>query len=217
MRRFSAHEDADGNKTSDLLFRTSPGQLYPTSQNSPPYTHAVIHFDRAPDLEAHVGVKVQGGSGVLHECDVLVLPAEEADISRGNQIAPRGSRCLLAIECKYYTNGLGLELARNFEGLHADLRSGHELFVANADSTSVFRYLSRRQRRYERCVVPGTDQVSYLCSSSYPRVIQELPEPPFPLDHRLVSMERLAPSVCWLRPYQCGDPRRCGPEPAVPC
>jgi hypothetical protein len=33
----------------------------------------------------------------------------------------------------------------------------------------------------------------------------------------LVSMERPAPSVCWLRPLSVGDPRRCGPEPAVPC
>src|SRR5436190_1063046 len=83
--------------------------------------------------------------GVLHECDVLVLPRAEADLSRNARIAPRGNQCLLAVECKYYVADLGLELARNFEGLHADLRAKHQLFVANTDSASVVKYLSARK------------------------------------------------------------------------
>jgi hypothetical protein len=36
-------------------------------------------------------------------------------------------------------------------------------------------------------------------------------------DMALVSMKRPVPSVWWLRPLSVGDPRRCGPEPAVSC
>lgn len=73
------YEDRFGNSANNLVFRTSPGMLYSTAQ---PYTHAVIEFRGCPALEAHIGVRVQGKSGVTHECDVLVLPSTEANLSR---------------------------------------------------------------------------------------------------------------------------------------
>jgi hypothetical protein len=148
-----------GSRASVLRFRTAPGQLYSNSQE---FTHAVLDFPGAPPLEVHLGVRVQGTSGVLHECDVVVLTAAEADLSRVNAIAPRGNQCLLAIECKFYVAGLGIGLARNFEGLHADLRAKHEIFVANTDGASVVKYLSSRKRAYERNVAPSTPQATYL-------------------------------------------------------
>lgn len=114
------YENIHGEKTRDLVFRTGPGQLYGDSN---PFAHAVIEFDGAPALEVHIGVYVAGTSGVLHECDVLVLPTEEASLSREQRIAPRGSQCVLIAECKYYTTGLGIGMARNFEGLRADIRT----------------------------------------------------------------------------------------------
>ncbi|MEU8604553.1 hypothetical protein [Streptomyces parvulus] len=59
----------------------------------------MVAFDHAPALE----VQDQGNSGVLHECDVLILPADEPALSRQMRMAPRGNKWLLAIECKYYT------------------------------------------------------------------------------------------------------------------
>lgn len=68
-----------------------------------------------------MGVQVQGGSGVLRECDVVVLDADEAALCRRSRISPRASKCLLAIECKYYTTHLSLGQARGFAGLSADM------------------------------------------------------------------------------------------------
>ncbi|MFD4393741.1 hypothetical protein [Kitasatospora sp. NPDC058478] len=153
------YEDVGGSKVGSLLFRTGPGQLY---ANSHPFTHAVIEFDGAPALEVHLGVYVQGTSGVLHECDVLVLPADEAALSRAQQIAPRGSTCVLIVECKYYLSNLGIGLARNFEGLRADIRTQGELFVSNIGSSSIVRYLDARGRGFERDVVPNSPQAGYL-------------------------------------------------------
>jgi hypothetical protein len=154
------YEDVHGAMASGLLFRTSPGQLYNTNQ---PYTHAIVEFSGAPALEVHLGVYVQGTSGVLHECDVLVLPAEEAAISRAQKIAPRGNQCVLVVECKYYvTSQVGIGLARNFEGLRADVRTQDELFVSNTGSPNMVRYLDARKREYERNVVPGSRQAGYL-------------------------------------------------------
>jgi hypothetical protein len=154
-----SYEDVNGSPTRQLLFRTSPGQLY---SDSHPFTFAIIEFDNAPPLEVHVGVYVQGSSGVLHECDVLVLPAEEAVLSRFQRIAPRGNQCVLVVECKYYVSHLGIALARNFEGLRADVRTQREIFVSNTGSSSVVRYLDARKREFERNVVPGAPQAGYL-------------------------------------------------------
>ncbi|WP_217142855.1 hypothetical protein [Streptomyces sp. AC627_RSS907] len=153
------YEDVYGAKASNLVFRTGPGHLY---SNSQPFTHALIEFDGAPALEVHLGVYVTGSSGVLHECDVLVLPAEEAALSRAQGVAPRGSQCVLIVECKYYISNLGIGLARNFEGLRADIRTQNELFVSNTRSSSIVRYLDARKRGFEPDVVPNSPQAGYL-------------------------------------------------------
>ena len=152
-------ETVDGKVTTDLVFRTSPGMLYSTRR---PYTHAVVAFPNVPVLEIHLGVRVQGRSRVLHECDVLVLSQDEADRCRTGQVAPRGGRSLLAVECKFYTSILKLGLARGFEGLHADLGTRHTLFVANLNAVRVARYLNHRRRTWEQTVRPGAQQVTHV-------------------------------------------------------
>jgi hypothetical protein len=141
------------------LFRTSPGMLYSTAH---PYTHSVIYFRGCPRLEVHVGVRVQGKSGVLHECDVLVLPATEADLSRNRDVAPRGTKALIAIECKYYAGHLSLQLARGFHGLHADLGIKNPFFIANVTAQRVERYLTYHNRNWENGVIPNSKESTFL-------------------------------------------------------
>lgn len=152
-------EDADGRPVTRLVFRTSPGMIYSRAH---PYTHAVLDLPGCDPLEVHVGVRVQGRSRVLHECDVLVLPAAEADLARARSVAPRGSRALLAVECKYYGTHLALYLARGFHGLHSDLGLRHPFFVANINSQRVERYLSYHRRHWEHEVVPGSPEEQYF-------------------------------------------------------
>lgn len=151
------YEDVCGNKVHRMVFRTSPTRLYSTAHD---YTHAVITFGRAPMVEVHVGVQVQGVSGVLHECDVVVLDADEAALCRRKRVNPRAAKCLLAIECKYYSSGLKLGLARGFAGLSADLGNRvYPLFVANIASDSVTKYLTGRKLHQELNVVPGAPEI----------------------------------------------------------
>jgi hypothetical protein len=139
------YEDVRGNKTHNLVFRTTPGRIYSRAHD---YTHAVVRFGSAPVLEVHVGVQVQGSSGAMHECDVVVLDADEATLCRRERTFPRVAKCLLAIECKYYTAHLPLREARGFVGLSADMgNQAHSLFVANIASGSVTTYLTGRNSR----------------------------------------------------------------------
>jgi hypothetical protein len=156
----ATYEDVHGNPaTTRLVFRTSPGMLHSTAHD---YTHAVINLPDCDPLEVHVGVRVQGRSGVLHECDVLVLPSTEAVLARTKSVAPRGARSLLAVECKYYTSYLSLYLARGFHGLHSDLGLKHPFFVANIRAARIERYLSYHHRRWENGVMPSTSEATYL-------------------------------------------------------
>jgi hypothetical protein len=155
------YEDRFGNSVNDLVFRTSPSMLYSTTH---PYTHAVIRFRGCPLLETHVGVRVQGKSGVLHECDVLVLPKAEAELSRTREVAPRGTRSLIAIECKYYAGHLSLQLARGFQGLHADLGVKNSYFIANIKAQRIQKYLNYHNRKWEHGVLPASKESDFFVS-----------------------------------------------------
>ena len=146
-----SYENVHGNSSpTTFVFRTSPGQI---ASRRHPYTHAVISFPGKPDLEAHVGVKVSGTSGVLHECDVAVLSREEARECRyrsipGYWVAPRSSEIVLAIECKFYAPSSSLlGEARSFIGLVSDLSSKTDrYFIFNISSGSAERLLEKKSK-----------------------------------------------------------------------
>lgn len=139
--------------TSNFVFRTSPGYLWSTAK---PYTHARIALPSKELLEAHLGVRVTGKSGVLHEFDVCVLYHSEAQTSRANQVHPRSSRVLFGIECKFYTSSLDLALARAFIGLGTDVTARDTFFVTNTASASVEKLLTARNRKWANRAFPAS-------------------------------------------------------------
>ena len=146
-----SYEHRDGSPASSLVLRVSPGYIYSTAKN---YTHALIRFDGRPALEAHTGIKITGKSGVLHEADVVVLEAAEAQNCRINSVSPRSSKVLIAVECKFYSSALQLHLARGFVGLVSDLSAKDPFFVSNTNSNSVEKLLSHRVRHWEKDICP---------------------------------------------------------------
>ncbi len=143
--------DVHGGIPTMLVFRTSPGYL---SSRAQPYTHGVLAFPGKPILEAHVGVRVVGKSGVLHECDVAVIEQVEAETCRQREVPPRSSSVIIATECKFYSTPLRLNLAREFLGLTLDLSTRQVLFVTNSSSESVEKLLSQRKRDWEHKLAP---------------------------------------------------------------
>jgi hypothetical protein len=144
--------DTSGNVATSLILRTSPGNIYSKTKN---YAHCLVEFNGKPALEAHIGIKVAGKSGVLHEFDIAVLDRAEAENCRRNLVAPRSSRVLVGIECKFYTSALQLHLARGFLGLVADMSTKSPFFVSNTSSTSVDKLLSHRVKNgWERDISP---------------------------------------------------------------
>lgn len=146
-----------GVSVTDLVFRKSPGFLNSTRH---PYTHARIDVDsNRGALEAHVGVRTAGKSGVLHECDVLIISHSEAERCRRLGLAPRSHALLLAVEAKFYTTALPLAEARGFVGLRSDLSAHDSAMVANVPAPESSRFLSARTGYHETELVPASGAV----------------------------------------------------------
>ena len=132
--------------TSNLVFRTSPGDIFSLRR---PYTHALIELPNCPALEAHIGVKVSGRSGVLHECDVAVIDRNEARVGRASKVHPRASKVLIAAECKFYSSTLQLGLARGYLGLAEELSKQHRWLVTNTTSDSAAKMVAYHKAGWE--------------------------------------------------------------------
>lgn len=136
-----------------LIFRKAPGRIYGTH----PYTHILVEFPNKPRLEIHVGVKVQGRSAVLHDCDLLVLNYKEAAACRLLNREPRHSQVMLAIKSHPYTSELKLDFAGAFIGLASDFRyEGGSYFVSNSSSEAVAKLLTIARRKWELNVKPSS-------------------------------------------------------------
>lgn len=157
-----SYQTVDGATTTSLVFRTAPGAIY--SSNSQ-YTHAVLSFPDCPPLEVHVGVRITGKSRVLHECDVAVIDGDEADLCRREQVHPRASKVLIAVECKFYTTAIQLHLGRGFLGLTNDILRKDRYFVTNGASTSVNKLITYHQTEWEFGVLPKTRAADALVHS----------------------------------------------------
>jgi hypothetical protein len=146
---------------SRYFFRTSPGHIFSTEHD---YTHAIIQFQNAPILEAHVGVKISGRSGVLHECDVAVLFRDEAISCRQGRVVPRYNKVVLSVECKFYATPIPLHQARSFMGLLTDIPNGDDrFFVVNTHSSNAEKMLAYHRKNWEHNLAPyAPDYVNKL-------------------------------------------------------
>jgi hypothetical protein len=149
-----AFQNVNGSIPSTFVFRTSPGYIF---SNVHSYTHAIIDFPNRPTLEAHIGIRVSGKSGVLHECDVAVLYQAEAATCRLNGVSPRSSRVIIGIECKFYSSTIPLGLARSFIGLGLDLSAQDCYFVVNTSSSSAEKLLAKKRRGYGINIFPSSN------------------------------------------------------------
>lgn len=155
-----SYENVHGNPATKFVFRTSPGHIFSTHQN---YTHAVIKFDGSPPLEAHMGIRYIGRSGVAHECDVSVLSWKEAQLSRRYFSIPHHSAIMLAVECKYYESSrVSIGLTRGFLGLTSEIGKDNNYFVVNTLTDNAAIILESHDNHYEESVFPEQRQVERL-------------------------------------------------------
>ncbi len=94
---------------------------------------------------------------------MAVIEQIEAETCRHNQVPPRSSKILIAVECKFYSTHLQLHLARAFIGLVSDMSAKNPIFVTNSASESLEKLLTARHEHWEHNVIPSASlEVSRL-------------------------------------------------------
>ncbi len=152
-----------------FTFCTGPGNIYSRAH---PYTYARINFPNSRPLEAHIGVYAAGVFGVRHECDVALLTFDEAENCRRNQAHPRCSEIKIAVECKFYSSELGIDLGRSFLGLTKEIHHHDRFFVTNSSSITLERLLAHHKVRWMRELVPARNDLVIRLRAGFEEVLQ---------------------------------------------
>lgn len=136
-----------------FVFRKGPGSIW-----SARFSYVGLTHGTTAHLEGHVGVRIEGQSGVAHEADVSVLLHDEADLARRERFAPRARACIFGFECKYYASRLGLGILREYIGLTTDLRSANvrHWLISNVTNADLPTMMKHHKRDWSDDVVPGS-------------------------------------------------------------
>lgn len=173
--------DGQNNPTNHVVFRLGPGRL--PSGN---FTHVLLTKPSRGDLEAHIGVKVIGkapyvktikrmSANVVHEFDLLVLPASAANLSRSSGIDPPHSSVLIHSEAKFYGGNLPLPLGRAVVGLAAECDlAGKSVLVTNQNGATVEDLIAHYGVEFRFLVTPSGRGESHLISL-FERFLQAAP------------------------------------------
>jgi hypothetical protein len=128
-----------------FVFRGGPGQIHSQRAN-----YGYLRFTMVgDDYELHAGVEFRGTSEMMHELDVCIMRAVEADRCRGLTPDDPNPRSLLgAWECKFYGKTVGKDAGREFVGLLSDMGNNCRTagLCSNVESTELRKFLRPRRR-----------------------------------------------------------------------
>jgi hypothetical protein len=145
----------------EFTFRMGPGLL--TSKAT--YTYATLWDQGFRYGELHIGIRVRGESGVLHEFDVVALNRREAALARTAGQEPTHGATRLHIEAKFHRNDLSLGVGRGIVGLRMDCPTVHAFLVSRAKGSDTLRRLIKHHGgTYVHNVFPTNTGVGYLRS-----------------------------------------------------
>lgn len=142
-----------------FTFRRGPGLL--TSKAN--YTYAMLSDDAGRKGELHIGIRVRGDSGVLHEFDVVAFNGQATAAARVASEEPKHDATRLHIEAKFHRNDLSLGTARSIVGLRLDCPTVHAFLVSRGSGSPTLRQLIKHHNgTYVHNAIPNGTGVTYL-------------------------------------------------------
>jgi hypothetical protein len=157
--------------TNRAVFRKGPGRL-PTGN----FTHVMLSKANKQDLEAHIGVKVRGISGVAHEFDLLLISESAAALRRSQGFDPDYTDVVAHAEAKYYGGNLPLPLGRSMVGLDAECYlAGKSVLVTNQNGGTVDNLITHYGVSFRFLVRPGRSQAIYHMTKLFEDFLHSAP------------------------------------------
>lgn len=116
----------------EFVFRTSPGKIWSKHRA---YSYLVASKDNR-SYEVHMGVEIEGKSGIESEIDISVILHQAAEEARNKprEKQVKSIHVPIVIECKCYTSYLNKSLGREFLGLVKDFsapKNGLRIMATN--------------------------------------------------------------------------------------
>ncbi len=127
-----------------FIFRGAPGLIYSDSRN---YGYATFELNHQR-FEIHAGVEFYGTSDMMHEMDVGIIRAPDAEKCRAEPDSPTAASLIAGWECKFYAGTLDKGLGRAFVGLMDDMGSNARLcgMCSNALGAQLSKYFKPQRR-----------------------------------------------------------------------
>ncbi|WP_380782770.1 hypothetical protein [Sphingomonas sp. R86520] len=150
-----------GAASNEFKFRMGPGIF----KSATPFTFARFKAGVIDKGELHIGIRVKGNSGVLHEFDVLGIDQHHATLSRQQGTHPHHSGTRLHVEAKFHKADLSLGVGRAIVGLKCDCPSIHPFLVSRAEGAKTIRTLIKHYGgTYVHNAFPTDTGIGYLRS-----------------------------------------------------
>lgn len=147
-----------GPSNNDFVFRRGPGLF--TSATA--YSYAELKKETR-EGELHIGIRVRGVSGVLHEFDLVGLDITELERLRLTKGQPDQTGVRLHIEAKLHNNDLSLGVGRELVGLGLDCPAIHPMLISKAEGSPNIRQLVKYYRgTYVNHVYPRDTGLPYI-------------------------------------------------------
>lgn len=108
------------NVSGPFNLRSSQSRFVPRGGQK--YAHALLTNSSSKRLEIHLDVPVEGGSGMNHEGDVVILQHKEGERARARKREPKAKGVVAFVEAKFRPFSPSLEVGRAIVGVATDLR-----------------------------------------------------------------------------------------------
>jgi hypothetical protein len=106
-----------------------------------------------------------------HECPASSSPPTGWKW-RANRSHPDRNNLMIGIECKYYSNNLGIDLIRSFLGLTDELKRKNRFFISNTGGINPQRILVRHDISWSTDLVPGNTHEITKIRSAFATIFQ---------------------------------------------
>ena len=148
-----------------FVFRGGPGQIHSKMRN---YGHARFTLGD-DDYEVHANIEFRGRSDMIHELDVCIMRASEAQKCRnpGSLDDPRALSLIGGWECKFYHGTLRKEAGREFVGLMSDMGTKFRIsgLCSNADHEQLRKYFMPKNRpdfHFKLTPLEESNEISFI-------------------------------------------------------
>ncbi|MBZ9752699.1 hypothetical protein K7W42_17795 [Deinococcus sp. HMF7604] len=129
--RFSTNVNYINRTHGVFVARGAPGKI-----SNQAFSYAAFSAN-GKSHEIHLGITIEGFSGVGHEADISIINQTECDSARRIGREVTRIQCCLVVECKFYSSNLSLHIGRGLIGYGMEINGPNLALATNSKCDSI--------------------------------------------------------------------------------